>query len=75
MIPLIKQKSPVSRSAGLVEPTLDGSQPIAGRGAGEPGTNTDQPHRTAGWDCDESWELATPEALSEVFNIKLVDKQ
>jgi len=42
---------------------------------GEPGTNTDQPHRTAGWDCDESWELATPEALSEVFNIKLVDKQ
>jgi len=72
---LIKQKSPVSRSAGLVEPTLDGSQPIAGRGAGEPGTNTDQPHRTEGWDCDEGWELATPEALSEVFNIKLVDKQ
>jgi hypothetical protein len=72
---LIKQKSPVSRSAGLVEPTLDGSQPIAGRGAGEPGTNTDQPHRTEGWDCDDGWELATPEALSEVFNIKLVDKQ
>jgi hypothetical protein len=70
-----KQKSPVSRNAGLVEPALDGSQPIAGRGAGGPGTNTDQPHRTDGWDCDEGWELATPEALSEVFNIKLVDKQ
>jgi hypothetical protein len=70
-----KQKSPVSLSAGVVEPTRDGSQPAAGRGAGEPGTNTDQPHRTEGWDCDEGWELATPEALSEVFTVKPVNVQ
>lgn len=71
--PETTQKSPVSRSACLVEQASGGSQPIAGHGAGEPGVNSGQPQKFDGWDCDDGWELATPENLSEVFNVKPVN--